>query len=406
MRLQLIQLFSFLALSAFAQQPQPDSEVKNDSKVLDRTQVDFLFSYYHQEGNNSAVTGGKGTEKLTDVASTIIVNVPVRSTHSIQVEYGISYYTSASSDNINPYSISSASSDNLVHKLDITSSFKDTVNNSQRGFKVGATHQNNFGGIRIGGFYSKESEDRNREVKIQGSISLDKWALYYPISKLYPIELKGQGDLVDTDKRYSYNFSLAYKQILTTRLQMQLAGELIYQTGLLSTPFHRVYFTEQDAPKLEKLPSHKLRIPLTLRLNYFLLDRLIVRSLYRFYVDDFGVRAHSINIELPFKITNFFSLYPFYNFHTQTAANYFKGYKEHNLSEKYYTSDYDLSNLISYELGGGVYYAPVYNIATIKRRKKNRHAIAWKKLELRYAYYKRSTGLYANIVSTHFGFIF
>ena len=405
MRLQLVISFSFLIANLFAQQ-NPQDTVKDAGRKLDRTEVDFLFSYYHQEGNNSAVTGGTGTEKLSDVASIVIVNVPVRETHSIMVEYGISYYTSASSDNIDPYTISSASSDNLVNKLDITSSFIDTVNNSQHGFKIGATHQNNFGGIRVGGFYSKQSKDKNRELKIQGSANLDKWALYYSISKLYPVELKNQGPLVDTDKRYSYNLSLAYKQILSKRLQIQVAGEMIYQTGLLSTPFHRVYFTSQDAPKLERLPSQRVRIPVTFRLNYFLFDRLIVRSWYRFYDDDFGIRAHTINLELPFKVTNFFSLYPFYNLHTQTAANYFKGYKEHTLNEKYYTSDYDLSNLSSYELGAGIYYAPVYNIATFKRRKKNKHVIALKKWEMRYAYYKRSTGLYANIISTHFGFTF
>jgi len=405
MRLQLTVVFFLSGAALFAQQNAPTDSLSAGRRKLDRTEVDFLFSYYHQEGNNSAVTGGTGTEKLSDYASIIVVNVPVRSNHNVEVDFGTSYYTSASSDNINPYTVSSASSDNLVFKLDVTSSFHDTVNHSVSGFKAGVTHQNNFGGIRAGGFYSKQSRDKNRELKVQGGISIDKWALYYSISKLYPVELKNQGDLVNTDKRYSYNFSLAYKQILTRRLQMQLAGEMIYQTGLLSTPFHRVYFVEQDQPKLEKLPAHRLRFPLTLRMNYFMFDRLIIRSLYRFYDDDFGLEAHTINLELPFKVTNFFSLYPFYNYHTQTAARYFQEYKEHTLSEPYYTSDYDLSSLSSYEIGGGVYYAPVYNIITIKRQNK-KHNIALRKWELRYAYYRRSTGLYANIVSTHFGFTF
>jgi len=403
MRLQLTIVFFFSLSALFAQ--QGTDSLSTGKRKLDRTEVDFLFSYYHQEGNNSAVTGGIGTEKLSDDASIVVVNVPVRSNHNVEVDFGTSYYTSASSDNINPYTVSSASSDNLVFKLDVTSSFTDTVNNSASGFKVGITHQNNFGGIRAGGFYSKQSRDKNRELKVQGSINVDKWALYYSISKLYPVELKNQGDLVDTDKRYSYNFSLAYKQILTKRLQMQLAGEMIFQTGLLSTPFHRVYFVEQDQPKLEKLPAHRLRFPLTLRMNYFMFDRLIIRSLYRFYDDDFGLQAHTINVELPFKVTNFFSVYPFYNYHTQTAARYFHGYKEHTFNETYYTSDYDLSSLNSYEIGAGIYYAPVYNIITIKRHQK-RHSIALRKWELRYAYYRRSTGLYANIVSTHLGFTF
>ena len=32
-------------------------------------EVNFISSYYTQNGNNSAVTGGEGTEKLTDIAT-------------------------------------------------------------------------------------------------------------------------------------------------------------------------------------------------------------------------------------------------------------------------------------------------------------------------------------------------
>ena len=400
MRLQLITIFCLLYSFIQAQQEQPP--VSKEKKVLNKSEVDFLFSYYHQEGNNSAVTGGLGTEKLSDYASSIIITVPTKPTREFTLEHTMSYYTSASSDNINPTTISSASSDNLVHKVNLTEVYKDTARNSQFGFKLGGTHQNNFGGFSLGTFYSKQSHNKNREFKVQASYTLDKWALYYHISKLYPYELKGQGRLVSTDKRYSYNLSLAYKQILTPKMQIQLASEVIYQYGLLSTPFHRVYFQEQTMAKLEKLPGHRLRLPLTFRLNYYAFDRLLIRSLYRYYVDSYGLQAHTINLELPFKITNFFSIYPFTNYHTQTAIRYFNGYKEHLLTEKYYTSDYDLSTLWSIEYGGGFYYSPVNNIFYFKKGRN----FALKKWEMRYAYYKRSTGLHASIITTHFGFIF
>jgi len=401
MRLQLIAIITFFSISAFG---QSTVEIKKDTLAAGKTEIDFLFSYYHQEGDNSAVQGGRGTEKLTDVASTVIVNIPTTPIRDFIFEYNISYYTSASSDNINPTTISSASSDNLVNHINLTKIYKDTAHHSQTGFKLGITHQNNFGGFSLGGLYSKQSQNNNRELKIQGSFTLDKWALYYPISKLYPVELKGHGDLVNTDKRYSYNVSLAYKQIVTKRLQIQVATEMIYQTGLLSTPFHRVYFQGQDVAKLEKLPSHRMRIPFTFRVNYYAMDHLIVRSLYRYYIDDFGITSHTFNIELPVKLTNFFSLYPFYNFHTQTASTYFQPYHEHSVNELYYTSDYDLSQLNSYEIGGGFYYAPVYNIATFKRKKN--YWFALKKWETRIASYRRSTKLHAVIISTHLGFVF
>ena len=40
-------------------------------RVLETTEVDFLSSYYSQNGDNAAVTGGIGTEELTDVTGTI-----------------------------------------------------------------------------------------------------------------------------------------------------------------------------------------------------------------------------------------------------------------------------------------------------------------------------------------------
>ena len=35
-----------------------------------RLEVDFLTSYYSQDGNNASVTGGIGTEELTDLTGT------------------------------------------------------------------------------------------------------------------------------------------------------------------------------------------------------------------------------------------------------------------------------------------------------------------------------------------------
>jgi hypothetical protein len=401
MRLQLILLLIILSHVTIAQ-----TSGNHQTQANQKTEVDFLFNYYHQDGNNSAVTGGAGTEKLTDVASDIIVNVPMSPVKNLVMDYGVSYYSSASSDNINPYTVSSASSTNLVFHLNGTKIKKDTANNAEYGIKAGGTHQNNFGSLNMGGYYAKQSRNKNREFKVQGSLSYDRWALYYPISKLYPVELKGQGKLVDTNKRYSYNLSFVYKQVFTKRIQAQFAGELIYQQGLLSTPFHRVYFEEQTAPKLEHLPDHRLRVPLTARVNYFALDRLIIRSRYRFYIDDFKLHSHTFNIELPVKITNFFSVYPFYNYHRQTAATYFRAYKRHTLSEKYYTSDYDLASLNSSEWGGGIFYSPVSGIAKFRAGRVHAHYILMKKFEVRYAYYKRSTGLHANIVSTQVSFVF
>lgn len=72
-------------------------------KVLETPEVELLYSYYSQDGDNAAVTGGEGTEKLTDMTPTIIVSIPVGEDNTLTLDAGISAYTSASSSNVNPF---------------------------------------------------------------------------------------------------------------------------------------------------------------------------------------------------------------------------------------------------------------------------------------------------------------
>ena len=78
-------------------------------RVLESTEVDFSASYYKQDGSKSSVSGGIGSEKLTDVASNIAVAMPLNDDDVLTVDVGISAYTSASSSNINPFNASGAS---------------------------------------------------------------------------------------------------------------------------------------------------------------------------------------------------------------------------------------------------------------------------------------------------------
>ena len=49
---------------------QNDSVYNNYKKEkLKIEEINFISSYYTQNGDNSAVTGGEGTEKLTDIAT-------------------------------------------------------------------------------------------------------------------------------------------------------------------------------------------------------------------------------------------------------------------------------------------------------------------------------------------------
>ena len=98
----------FFAVRSYGQQLENTSGYKK--RVLETTEVDFLTSYYTQDGQNASVTGGIGDEHLTDFTPTVVVSVPLNDDDVLTIDAGISTYTSASSSNLNPFDGSSKSS--------------------------------------------------------------------------------------------------------------------------------------------------------------------------------------------------------------------------------------------------------------------------------------------------------
>ncbi|WP_347158671.1 DUF3570 domain-containing protein [Pontibacter chitinilyticus] len=382
-----------IATSAVAQTAKDPQRFQQISPA----DVNILASYYSQDGDHSPVTGGIGTEQLTDVTPTIIVNVPLDTVTNLNVNFGMDFYSSASTDNIAPYTVSSASSSDTRTHLNIGFSRNNKLHRVIRSLNLGVSKEYDYTSFSIGAGWTKDSRDGNRELSLAGEVFLDTWKL------IYPIELRGQGELVPTKKRQSFNFSAALSQVFTKRFQALFATDLVYQTGLLSTPFHRDYFVEQSQPKVEQLPDSRFKFPVSVRMNYYVSDYVTARLFYRFYNDDWGITANTLELETPVKIGPFFSFYPFYRYHVQTAADYFAPYKQHHLSDAFYTSDYDLSAFNSNKVGLGVRYSPLYGISKFNWPLSGSNAL-FKSIEIRGAQYWRSDGLHAFIISTDLGF--
>lgn len=356
------------------------------SRKLKFEEVNFVTSYYHQNGNNSAVTGGIGTEKLSDFANLLDVSFSKtdrkNKQHNFVLELGIDSYTSASSDKIDPNTISSAS----MSDLRIYPSLSWNVENPKNGLTFGATasFSQEYDYTSIGGSVNiiKASTDRNREIGLKLQAFFDTWSV------IYPVELRSSVSSESQQPRNSFNAGLSLMQIINRNLQVLFLVEPAYQHGLLATKYQRVYFTDNSV-QAENLPDNRYKLPIGLRANYFLGDRTIIRSLYRYYIDDWGIKAHTFDLETPVKLNPFFSLSPFYRFYTQTAADYFAPYGEHEVSEPYFTSDYDLSRFNSSFFGIGIRFAPPKGVFFQRLSM----------LELRYGHYMQTTGLSSDIIT-------
>jgi hypothetical protein len=169
----------------------------------------------------------------------------------------------------------------------------------------------------------------------------------------------------------------------------------------LSTPFHRIYFGDkpdsfiekfQLADDVERLPGTRSKLAIGGRLNYYLNEIFVARTYYRYYTDDWGINSHTVSIEIPVKISDRFTLYPSYRFYNQTAADYFAGYEQHLSTEKYYTSDYDLSKFSSNQYGFGVSYTDIFTTLHLWK-------LHVKSIDLKYYRYERNSSFKANMVS-------
>jgi hypothetical protein len=392
--LNLLNVFSQISSSI------DSSQYKTRKLTLD--EINFVNSYYHQNGNNSAVTGGIGTQFLNDYANDIEVTLTGYTKHhkkkDLDIDFGIDYYTSASSDKIDPSTISSASS----HDLHIFPTVTRTITNEQNGNKsildASFSTESDYLSAGFGGGFAKQSKDKSRELEAKANIYLDQVRIILPV-ELRTLEtggLPGAYNFHDYPWKHRNTFTTSFtlSQIINERLQVLFLLDAAYQQGFLSLPFHRIYFNN-GSEGTELLPSTRSKLPIGVRANYFLDDKIVIRSFYRFYIDDWGLNAHTADIETAIKFTPFFSIAPFYRYYTQNSINWFAPYKEHSVTDKYYSSDYDLSAFRSYFFGAGFRITPPDGVFGKKH---------WSMLELRYGHYYKNIDFHSDIISINLQF--
>ncbi|KJF43246.1 DUF3570 domain-containing protein [Draconibacterium sediminis] len=414
--LSLLLIASVLAVSA--QDDNAAGEYKK--RVLEHTEIDILLNYYEQDGENAAVTGGRGTEELTDFSPTIIVAVPLNDDDVLTINANISAYTSASSSNVNPFDgkqpadpfVASSGASKSDVWGNVVGSYSHSSDDRNRLWNANLSGSAEFDYISIGfgGGRTWLFNEKNTELSLNGNVYLDTWSLIYPI-ELRPDEGSSFQQVVpgydpsfnehSSKARNSYSAGIGLSQILSSRMTGYVSADFILQDGLLSTPFHRIYFADKEdyffenfhlADDIEQLPDSRFKIALGARLNYFVNHRVTLRTFYRYYTDDWGITSHTASIEIPVKITDKFTLYPSYRFYNQTAADYFAPYNEHLSTEEFYTSDYDLSEFSANNYGFGISYTDVFTKGHIWK-------LGLKSIDLKYHKYDRDSAFTASMFS-------
>ena len=361
------------------------------------TGVEINNGLYFQEGNNSAVTGGIGTERLQVYSNSFQLKHQFRNRNTIHWTAGIDVITSESTDNID-FDVSSESSKDAHGYTNIAFSTKFDKSETYFSFGSGVSLESDYFSIPISIALTHQNRDRTRNwfIGIESYFDDLRWGrldIDYkrPAFLIYPEELRTQ-EWFDQFWRYTNKLSFSFEQVVDTRSVFGLSGIIDYQRGLLSTPFHRVYFTDETVA-VERLPNQRVRFPLAFQYNRFIGATSILKSTIGISLDNFGIISESLELEWVTIIDPSFAIRIFGRVYNQSGSKYFAAFGEHKPEAEFYTSDYDLSSMSSFKIGAGMKWS--LNSDPAKKW-------TFDKIEFRYAFYKRSNQLSAHILSFQF----
>lgn len=301
---KIIILFTlFLSFGGYSQTIS-NSNNTYKKRVLESAEIDIISSYYSQNGDNAAVTGGIGTEKLTDVATDIVISIPLNDDDVFTINATVSAYSSASSSNLDPFDLSGASrngdddDDDKSSVSNITgspwvastgASKSDVWVNGNFGYSHSSNNRNTIVGANInfasefdyisfgfGGNFTKLFNEKNTEINLRANIYLDTWKPVYPTELDSYLEanqnlnrgffstidiLDENGNIIDKNgtnvwspynttlvnntKRNTYSLSISFSQILSKKAQASIFLDLVQQQGWLANPMQRVYFGDR-----------------------------------------------------------------------------------------------------------------------------------------------------------------
>ncbi|CAM2011252.1 DUF3570 domain-containing protein [Acanthopleuribacter pedis] len=368
-RLLCISLLLFLVPRLWAQENQG-------------VEIDFLASYYDQDGDHSPVTGGRGSEELQSISPVFLVKYTTKSGWNLNGSLGADNITSASTDNIdldaNGVNLSSAS--RVDNRVFANLAASRAFGSQTWGGSVGFSKEYDYRSISAGLNWAWNFNGKNNTLAAAVTRYQDE-------VELYNID----GNVDGTEDRETTDLSLSLTHVFSPRTVGMIEWSISDQSGWLSSPFQEVILQSGEHVQ-EHLPDARTRNALRLSLNHAFSEGLVLRSYARYYDDDWDITATSLEIEPHFRLGGDAKrwLYPILRWHSQDGSNYFGLPETFTAADAYYTADRDLSTFDSMKFGLG------YEVQRAQGR--------IKRYQVRATYYDRDDGLTSFNLSFGLGF--
>jgi hypothetical protein len=325
-----------------ADEPPPlftDAEILGKPRPYFRFEsVGLSFTHFEQSGrgfsSRAGPRGGPGDQELRveEPQMEVIAKQGDRITHRLWVPVDV--VTSASADAVDV--VSNASRHNEAASVDWTTTYKwSQVTNL--GIRSAVHNEENWRSWNMGFSFSRSFAEDN--TVLDGSVNvIADWFDHYT--------LEGAHD--GHTARTSFNANTGVTQVLSPTTLVHLDYGITVQRGQLSNGWNIVPLTTGEVA-LEIMPKGRTRHALVARGAQFLPWEGALHGFYRFYADDWGIQAHTMEFELHQRLTRSIRARVNYRYHTQSAPTFFTTLTTPRFT--YATADSDLAALHAQTVG-------------------------------------------------------
>ena len=368
--------------------PAPSAPLFTDADILAKPpplfrleSVAVRYTRFDQSGNGyqsrAGKPGGPGSEEMRveQPQLEVVIKQGAHLTHRVWIPVDV--VTAASPDAIDV--VSTASRRNEAASVDWTATY--AKDHSSASIRNGHHEEENYRSWNSGLSGTHSFAEDNTVVSAGANVVLDWFDRY---------TLAGTHD--GHNARSSINFNAGVTQLLSPTTVAHVDYGYTIQEGMLSNGWNIVP-TPQGAFQLEKLPAERGRHAFVGRIAQHLPWNGAVHGSYRFYVDTFGILAHTFEVELHQRLASFARLRFNYRYHTQTGADFFRTSVPLG-APIFATADSDLALLHAHSVGvKGTFDFPVSFARTL-------HA------DLAVERYFRSNDLRVSVYSCGLGLLF
>jgi hypothetical protein len=299
--------------------PAPSAPLFTDADILAKAppmfrleSVAVRYTRFDQSGHGyqsrAAKPGRPGNEEMRveQPQLEVVIKQGAHFTHRIWVPVDV--VTAASPDAVDL--ISTASRRNEAASVDWTATYaKDHTTTS---FRNSHHEEENFRSWTSGLSGTHAFAEDNTVVAAGFNVVLDWFDRYL---------LNGAHN--GHNARSSLNFNAGLTQLLSPTTVAHVDYGYTLQEGYLSNGWNIVP-TPQRALQLENLPVTRGRHAFVGRVAQYLPWSGALHGSYRFYIDTFGIAAHTLEVELHQRLSSFSRIRFNYRYHTQTGADFFR----------------------------------------------------------------------------------